>query len=265
MNYLSASQVSCLQRCDREYLLKYVLKLPDEKTEPLYFGSAFDYLVDNENEIDSFDLQGLRETEYPYRAVLKKMVRSAKDATSHLPTVAINQFKISTSLVKGFIDAVRVDGFTGDWFMSERKTASRIEQDKRLMLHNDIQVATYVANAEVVAKELCLDMKRFRGLTYETTQKPAERVKKSETLEEYAERATVKTEVWTVAESMKAHCTKVHQVTFSAMARKRDDIENTFALCGDMHVIPGNTSQCFRFGSKCQFFNVCHNNQEGEQ
>lgn len=261
MTYLSASQVSCLQRCEREYLFKYVLKLQEEKSEPLYFGSAFDKLVDAPEEIDSFDLEGLSEHEYPYRAVLKKMVEHANRTTAHLPKVKVTQFPIETGAVKGYIDAVRVDD-SGDWMLAERKTAGRVEEEKRLMLHNDIQVATYVAHADLVAKELGLDLKRFKGLSYETTQKPTERLKKSETLGEFAARATVATYVWAVPESLKAHCTNIFYTTFSAAKKRKEEIEKTYFNSGNIFCIPGTSAQCFRYGSKCSFFNQCHGLQE---
>lgn len=257
MSYLSASQVTLLQTCERAYLYKYILKLPETKGEALYFGSAFDKVVDKPELIDQ-DHEGLDEREYPYRAILRKMVSSHARATEWLPKPMAIQVAIETPAVKGFVDAVRLDTDSGAWFIAERKTAGRIDETKREWLHNDIQVATYIAHVEHLARHLSLNPASFAGLTYEVTQKPQERMKKSETPDEFAERATSETVVWQVDKTLQAHCKKVHITTFDWARRRRDEIEDTFSRSGDPYLITGNTNQCTRYGSKCSFFDVCH-------
>lgn len=258
--HISASQIATIQRCDREYLFKYIMKMAEEPSTALFMGTAFHEVVDTPELLATMCFPMLNESKYPYKRVISKMVKAHKIATQGLPSVTAKEVKISHRVggveVLGFVDAVRSS--QDSWYLSERKTAGRIETAKQLYLKNEIQVAGYISARDVIAAQLDLNLEAFQGLTYETAEKPQQRMGKRDTPDLFALRATSKAVVWTVPASEYAHCRKVFHASVTWADERREKISRVFGVNHDMFEIPGNTAACTRWGQKCSYFKVCH-------
>lgn len=268
---LSASKIQTLGRCGREYLYKYVLKEQEPVTsDALVFGKAFHQVLEG-TDVESVPLEGLDETKYPYRAALRVMRDTYLQATEFMPKVIKHEYKIETvvpvdtmrSLISedivGYVDAIRLNEATGEWYITERKTASLIDQNRREMLPSDLQLAVYVTSAPLIARDLGLQENNFSGVYYEIVKKPSERLRSSESLDDFSKRLTSETVIWHLDTNDLAKLSGVFKNSTRYAVIQRETIENLYYRSGnDIESVPRNTSQCQRFGNKCGYWSKCY-------
>ena len=256
-SYLSVSQVNSLKTCPRQYVFKHILKEREFKNKNLLVGTAFHKMLEGKDvEAELKELPA----EYPHRAVLKKMKRVYEDATAQLPKVIAREvnFRVDSGQfeIMGYVDAVRV-GDDG-WYLGEEKTAAVIDENKKNMLAFDLQICTYMYSQAAIARQVGVD-KPFKGLIYTATTKPSEKVKKTETLEEFAARATVETRVWKVEDTPPERIKLIVETEFNWAQKTKQEIEATWISSGEnLDAIPSNSHSCFKFNTPCNYFEKCY-------
>ena len=255
MGYLSASQITCINRCPREYAWKYLLKMKEPPVEALAYGSAFHRLTCGED----VDLSSLKsfDPDYPWKESLEVMLAGYREAMKTEPEPVISELEIATEEVKLIVDAILYEPTTEEWFIHEKKTAGKISEVKKRWLVDDVQMLMYVGNTNLIADKIALDPAKFSGVVYTQTLKPSERKKAKESPEEFANRLTSSTEVlkyepWFFG----AAATKLEKITSWASDR-RDSICRMYEQSMDARSVPGNTSSCERYGRPCPYIDAC--------
>ncbi len=251
---LSPSKIATIFRCPREYAFQYLLNVKTKKSKPLLFGTAFHQALEGK-EPDLVDLKAL-DPEYPFHSALRTMLAGHKAATAPLPPSMAREVVYETPEIKLVADEFRVED-SGDWFLCENKTASTLDENKRLMLPNEIQMVCYAAHAPFIAETFWLDPAKFAGVIYMTSLKPMERRTKKETIDEFGARLTSTTHVWRYpVDKFRGVVDKWK--TLTEFAEKRaDEVQHVFDRDKGVDRLPCNSASCVRFGNRCPYFEVC--------
>ncbi len=252
---LSISQMSVLNSCAREWVYRYVLREQTDMPAYVHVGRAFHEVVAGQATPDTVDLKGVDETQYPYRAALGVMSESYKHVMSSQGVPLLQEFRFEGTDTCGVVDGVQLWP-NGQWSLVERKTVGRVDDDKTLTLHEDLQVATYVAHLEFIAAEALLNPKDFLSVLYTQTTRPPERRGKLESIEDYGKRLTSHTHV-TVVPAERIRRDNARWAYHLAKSRK-EDVLSIYAESENPLDVPGNTQNCIKFGTRCGFFERCH-------
>ena len=262
--YISASQMSTLNRCQREWAIKYILRLPEESSDALAMGKSFHLLFEGASTED-VPLVGLNINEYPYRAALSVMHQSYIEVMSAYPPESCPEIKIERPGYLGFIDALVIYP-DQTWWILERKTAGLIDEDKRFTLPANTQISAYVSHRMEICDAVfatygtILDPDACLGVLYVQTVKPTERLKKSETLDEFAARLTSRTLVWELSMSLLSRSAESFDIAFAQAAQTKQNILKEYEKSRDVRRIGGNDAACKRFGKRCSYFATCYPN-----
>lgn len=254
--YLSASQLSCLNRCLREWVFRKILKYPEEKTEALIIGGLFHRLCEGKT-IEEKDMSGLK-SGFPWQRYFSTMLAGYKLERAKYPAETAGcEIEWEDEQVKMYIDelAVRPDG---RWYMAERKTASAQDQNRRKMLARDMQTGLYVSRRHQIAEKFWLDPGKFAGVLYFITLKPMERLKKGESLEEFGERFTSSTDSWEIPAATILQYQGMVIRSLSYGEKQREIASESFLQNNRIEDVPCNTASCIRFGKPCPYFKNCH-------
>ena len=247
---LSASRITCIQRCQREYIFNYVEKRPQPKSKALLMGSAWHEVLEGKEpkleELNQID------PDYPWIDALVAMGKGYDQGfPEHVNEVA-REIKFEDDLRLGYIDAVVSD--KDGWWVVECKTRSaEMDDNEAKMLPALIQNQMYHHAAPMISEDLWLDIGDYRGIKYVMTKKPAERRKKTETKEEFGARLTSDTQVIEIPKAVLTGNPEPAMV--QALARAS---EAEAAYQGGIESVPCNTAACFRYNSPCPFFDLCH-------
>lgn len=256
---LSASRITVIFRCPREYVYKYIMEIPEPWNKNFAMGKAFHEMLElkepNLTELNAYD------PDYPWTDALHVM-RKGYDAAypEHVNEVK-REIHFENELRHGYIDSVLAED-DGSWVIGENKTrSSAMNDDEARMLPANLQVQIYVSAVPEIAEQLWLDPDLFKGVKYVTSIKPNERRKKTETKEEFGARLSSQTQVIEIPKAMLTG--NPEPMLIQAMARAQD-AETAFSSGNPMDV-PCNTAQCFRYNSPCPYFNRCHGGKIHEQ
>jgi hypothetical protein len=255
MSKMSASRISCLLRCPREYAYKYILEVPQAPAKPLLYGKAFHAMLEGKAP-ELADLAAM-DADYPWGEALKIMLAGYKKAAEPLPAPLAREIHFETDRTQGYIDEVRV-GDDARWYICENKTASKLSPIKRALLPRDVQMLCYVGHLCEISQQLWLDPLDFGGVYYLQTLKPMERKKVKETPEQFAGRLTSSTEVWTYLPKEFDRAHERFEVLQQFGERRAEEVHSVFDVTKTIDHVPHNTAQCERFGNRCPYFTQCH-------
>jgi hypothetical protein len=248
---LSASRISCVTRCPREYVCKYHMGLTEKKSEALLHGSAFHQMLDGKTP----DLTDLRaaDPEYPWADCLNVMLAGYKAEMQIIGgETAARELDLSTERFRLIVDEVRMVG--AQWFIVENKTATK--EPKWARLPADVQNLLYVSQRDSIAQTCWVDPADFGGLIYTATLKPQERRKKNETAGDFSARLTSST----ISKILRpeAFSSRSFTATIDWAEMQMDALDGCWNQSKSLEDIPANTASCERYGSPCPFFEVCH-------
>ena len=253
---LSASQISCIFRCPREYAFNYIEHVPQPKSEALHFGSQFHEALNdkawNISELEASD------PDYPWSDALNVCLDGFMQATrSWYPAIAKEHW-VETEDTILIVDQIGGEIQNG-WWLTEFKTAGRLDENKRLLLPSEIQCLMYMGSLKEIADSLWLDPADCRGLRYTTTVKPAERRKKTESKEAFAKRLTSETHIWEYRADEFASAKQKKDGLMSYARKLQTEIHGLYDAAHDPRLLPASTANCARWGQPCPYFFRCHN------
>lgn len=255
---LSASRISVLARCQREYIYNYTMKIPQEKSKALLLGSAWHEMLELKvpdlTELDNID------PEYPWADCLFSMMRGYdKGFPEHKDEVA-REIKVEDDIRICIIDGVVVDS-AGWWIVENKTRSSAMDMNEARSLPGLIQVQMYAHAAPFVAEQAWQDPDSFAGVKYVTTIKPAERRKKTETKEEFGQRLSSETQVIEIPKSCLTGNPEPAMVQALARAQEADRAFES----GNPMDVPCNPASCFRYNSPCPYFSLCYKEEVHER
>lgn len=204
-NQLSYSSARLLQGCERKFYHYKVKETPidsdaSKDTTAFIIGKAFHHILEMSNhkkpekigELLEECVQnlGLAETDCGLvHAMVLKYLRLR--ATTNLEAVAV-EWKINDPTTIGFVDLIEKDTETGEWFISDLKTAKTFYPTTLSKLPNDRQLNLYASYAPQIAEEFGLDLDKFAGCRYKVTTKSSAKQQAKESYLQYVKRVTDK-------------------------------------------------------------------------
>jgi hypothetical protein len=225
---LSASEAITFLRCAREWKYKYIDNLQLEDIDAFKFGRAFHETLDK-----GFTKENLSEDNLN---VIQCMIEEYKHATEFLAPVIEREHRFyfkdekGNQLATGVIDAIRQCSTTGRWWITEIKTASKIDQFKMDTIENDIQSNFYIINVGM----LPYDHKLFQGISYEVITK------------------SMKPQVFIKNIPFTPERASTFAINFGLLYAFMRNVNSEYKFD-----LP-NVNSCMRYGQKCPFFNRCY-------
>ena len=256
----SASSLKLVSNCEQAAMYRYFYEYPhdDDYLSPDYFafGRAFHAVAERMNhkwddDVDSIILGAAADhwdATIIGRARLRVMYKSYVDSLPEIERVLACELRIETDEWLMIMDAI-VETSDG-WKIRDLKTVSDIVTSPRPKMLYDEQVALYSSQHHLVAEKLDLDPQKFLGFEYSQVKKPAERMKKTESVDEYCEILTSGTKhtlvLWRDIQN-----TGIINEVFKKKLRLKALMDNPKGALK-------NYSQCSNMFGTCPYFKRCH-------
>ena len=260
---LSYSSANLLKNCSQKYYYYKVAGVPkdpdsEENNEAFNVGKAFHWVLE-ENKHTEKDLLRLLEAAVKsfeveehqgmIHAMLLRHLQCHQE--SGLEVVAC-EVGLGTDDFVGYIDAVLQDPDSGEWWITDLKTASRLSDILVARLHLDAQLNLYAAFADKVAELFKLDPQLFKGCRYRVTTKSVLKKKTTESYNDHVKRTAknvksydyiVPLERMDPKAVMKDH-KKLHAMSLKLRSGKAKPHKNT--------------SFCDSFFRPCEYWSQCY-------
>lgn len=262
---MSYSSACMLKKCERKYWLTKVKKRPPDDdaqidTEAFQFGKAYHEVLELTHHRRPDDLKSvvlsagrnhglIREQIFKVYAMCEKYY-TAREQTGLQEVTSELRFQDDDAI--GFIDAVLENPSTREWWILDLKTSTRIDSLLESRIHRDLQLNFYASYAHDVALALERPLELFAGVRYSLCVRPFAKVKKTETLREYASRAEVKYQEYVVA---REHLDPLIAAQFVHAARVRQ--AELFRIT-DIELTSPNYLACNDYFKPCEFWSVCY-------
>lgn len=269
------SKFDTLDRCEREYAHRYILKTPKDPDyiDPNYFkfGRAFHQILEDTNHDQSKFTPGILE-KYSTLNELDPIFDKAKllkclesyykfHKTSGITPVKL-ELTFSNGIFGGIIDTLAI---TEDkkWWILDHKTAAVLDPFLPYLIKNNPQLSFYASfSEEIKAKvneQLGIKLNEFGGFIYRETKKPSERkTKKDVDFESFYGRLEP---VETRENKIIASEIDVDKIS-SLLYRKKNKCEDVINIVTEKGVdhVSSNIRNCIHpvFKSVCKYFNTCH-------
>ncbi len=269
------SKFDTLDRCEKEYAHKYVLKTPTDidYIDPNYFkfGRAFHWILEEtEHDFHKFKSElldnaiELNELDSIFdRAKLLKCLESYYNfqKKSDIKPLKI-ELSFKTENFGGIIDSI---GVTSDkkWWIVDTKTAANLDLVLPYMLKTNQQLNLYAHFNESIKSQILdefgIELQEFGGYIYRETKKPSERkTKKDIDFETFFNRLeSVETR------ESKILASELNKKSIgSILARKKSKCEEVvkITLEDGIDALGGNTRNCINpiYKTVCKYFSTCH-------
>ncbi len=268
------SKFETLDRCEKEYAHKYILKTPKDQDyiNPIYFafGTAFHQVLeftnyDSKNFTDDILHTALDSNELDPifdKAKLLKCLESyySFHSRSRLRICKL-ELPFSTGIYGGIVDSLGIS-LDNKWWIVDNKTAAKLDSILPYLLKNNNQLNMYAHFNEQIKQQILddfgIELQEFGGFIYRETKKPSEKkTKKDLDFESFYNRLnnveTRETKILISELDVKK--------TYLILNRKKTRCENITSLVINEGIqsIAGNTRNCINsFGQVCKYFSSCH-------
>ena len=270
---LSYSSSTLLSNCEQRYSYYKIEKVAEDKDaasrDKSHFniGTSFHYILEeslHEKPKDIIkDLDycvqeiGLKEEDRALvHAQVIKYLRLRKD--SPLKVVGC-EYAIKNPIIIGYIDAIEVDPKTGDWYISDLKTAASFYDSKIAELPSNQQLNLYCSFSKEIAEAYNLDPDKFMGARYLVATKSKAKQKKSETYNEFVMRLADTSAVKAIFVTIPKEMMRIEETRAEIEALHVRSLELRAGECPTR-----NYSYCNAFFSSCQYFSRCHGKENSE-
>ncbi len=269
------SKFDTLDRCEREYAHRYILKTPKDADyiDPDYFkfGRAFHTILEETNHDQSKFTPDVLDKAVALndlcplfdRAKMLKCLQSYYKfhKTSGLKPIKI-ELKFNNGTFGGIIDTI---GITKDkkWWIVDHKTAANLDPKLPYLIKNNQQLTFYASfRSEIKAKILeqyQIELGEFGGIIYRETKKPSERKSKKDVdFETFYGRLK---DVDTRESKILASELSVEKTTF-LLNRRKDRCEEVTKIVNEKGIdhVTSDIKSCVHpvFKSVCKYFHTCH-------
>jgi len=270
---LSYSSSTLVSNCEQRYYYYKVKKVDKDKDAAarddshFHIGTSFHHVLEmsmheKPEDIDS-DLEyciqneGLKEEDKGLvHAMVLQYLRLRKG--SGFKAIAC-EYAIEDKVVIGYVDLIEVHEESGDWFISDLKTAKTFYDSKIAELPANPQLNLYASFYKEIAKKYDLDPEKFRGCRYLVCTKSSAKQQPKETYAGYVMRMVDK-------KLVKAIFITIPKELMRIDATRKEIIrlhERTIELRQGAKPIK-NLSYCNSFFRPCDYFSRCHGFESSE-
>lgn len=260
---LSYSSANLIKNCEMKYYwykVAGVAKDPDssDNEDAFNVGKAFHWILEENGHTENrlIDLLNAAVKAYEvedYTAMIHAML--LRYLQVHFKSglkVIFCEFSLENDEFLGFIDAIMLDESNGEWWIVDLKTASRFSSIKAAMMHSDVQLNLYAKFAKEIAEHFDLDLSKFAGVRYRTTEKSRLKRKDTESYTEFVTRMAkniVSYDIIVRAESLDPE---------AIYSQHKDLREKALQFFDGSRKPTKNLSYCDAFFRPCQYFSQCH-------
>jgi len=271
---LSYSSASLLKNCEQKYHYHKVSKVPKDKdaaardNSHFAIGKSFHYILETtlhekpENISDLLDtcvqVEGLKEED---RGLVHAMVLSYLRLRkgSRIKVVGC-EWSITHEHIIGFVDAIEVDTETGDFYISDLKTAATFYDSKLAELPSDTQLNLYASFYREIAEHYNLDPDKFKGVRYLVTTKSKAKQQAREDYSGYVMRMVDKKLVKSIFVTIPKEMMRIDKVR-----KEHEELHDKSMKLRSGEIKPSkNFTYCNAFFKSCDFFSRCHGAQNSE-
>ena len=260
---LSYSSATLLKNCSQKYFHHKVAGTArDEDHEDNYdafnIGKAFHWVLE-ENLHSDKDLHNLidvacktyevEDSKAMIEAMLLRYLQVHKKSGLE---VVVCELALSNDIFIGFIDLILKDPETGDWWISDLKTAARYDEITIAKLCSDVQLNLYSSFSDEIAPQFNLDPKKFKGARYRVTTKSKLKRQASESYNEHVLRTAKNVKSYDIIVPLERMDPKGIYKEHKALHAK------TLKMRSGKLKPEKNTSYCNSFFKPCEFFSQCH-------
>ena len=260
---LSYSSANLIKNCEMKYYLykvKGVAKDADssDNEDAFNVGKAFHWILETNNHTEDrlVELLNAAVKTYEvesYTAMIHAMILRYLQVhyKSGLEVVHC-EFAMENDEFLGFIDAIMIDPSNQEWWIVDLKTASRFSTIKAAMMHSDVQLNLYASFAHEIAQHFNLDLDKFAGVRYRTTEKSRLKRKASESYDEFVRR---------MASSIVSYdiIVRAERLDPQAIYSQHKDLrEKALQFHNNEQFPTKNLSYCDAFFRPCEYFSQCH-------
>lgn len=270
------SKFDTLDRCEREYAHRYILKTPKDPDyiDPNYFkfGRAFHEILEETNHdgskftLDILNLFVAKNDLCPLfeRAKLLKCLESyyAFHKKSEINPVKL-ELTFNNGVFGGIIDTIGISPKDKKWWIVDIKTAAFLDPMKPYLIKKNQQLSFYACfNEEIkdkIYEQIGIELKEFGGFIYRETKKPSERKTKKDLDFEYFYGRLEPVE--TRENKILASEIDVDKIR-SMINRKKNRCEEVVNIINEkgFEHLSSNIGSCIHpvYKSVCKYFNTCH-------
>lgn len=265
---LSYSSSTLLKNCEQKYYHHKVNKTKiDEdaaKRDNSHFalGSSYHYVLEMSMHTKPEDI--IKDLDYCVQEIgLKEEDRALTHAMvlsnlrlrkgSKLKVIGC-EYSIKDPKVIGFIDAIEVNVETGEYYISDLKTAASFYDSKLADLPSDSQLNLYCSYYKEIAEEYGLDPEKFMGSRYLVSTKSKAKQKKTETYNEFVIRLLDSSAVKSIFVTIPKELMRIE-------ANKKEfmDMYDKSLKLREKTIEPvKNFTFCNAFFKSCDFYSQCH-------
>jgi hypothetical protein len=264
---LSYSSYQTIKACEQKYYHYKIANTPydtdynDEK-ESLILGKAFHSLLEFTKHTKDNLSEGIKIVQSTANIENDKMALVVAMANVYLRTktthpifknlnpIAI-EMEISDKDFIGFIDVIFGD-IDGNWYIGDLKTTARQSETLKARLEMDAQLHLYSSYAVQIAEKLGLDISKFKGSLYISTNKTTIKRKASEMkLSDYVTRLeeSIETRIYVVPmDKDKTKWVKSDFMTYHSRTKGLRKVP----------IADKNYSNCEMYFTPCPYFSKCH-------
>ncbi len=259
---LSPSSMALFQQCQRKYFFKKVAGVQvdsdvTDDVEALMVGKCLHKILEDcRHKLDGLSYESVKAATLAHdlgeetAPMIFAMAKAYKISHEKSGLRAIGfEVPIDTESFFGIADVILTD-LEGNWWIGDLKTSAAYNPAIVPTFARHPQLSLYAANAEVIAKELNLDVSKFMGVRYRMVTKSKLIRKSSESLEGYIDRlgSSVKSLDFAIPKEMLSpkEVVEVH----STIREKIKSKEESDYL--------RNHSNCMLYFRPCEYFSKCN-------
>jgi hypothetical protein len=264
---LSYSSSTLLLNCEMKYYLKKVAKVEPDSDAPIDtlamdVGSVLHRCLELcRHDLPGFKVKTLLDVCEEYgipddghqRPMLWGMLRKYKDLHEKvgLRARAVEMELVDPDFV-GYVDVILENPESGEWWITDLKTAASVSKFLRSRLHKDRQLNIY---AEKIARMADYDLKGFRGCRYRVVTKTKIKAREGESFSKTSDRMYKSVRAYDFAIPLEALDPKTEGKHFDSL-RKRQ-----VSLWKGTRKPVRNLTYCEAYYRPCEYWSQCHGSE----
>ena len=262
---MSYSSACLMRKCERKYWLSKVAQAPVDSdasidTEAFLYGKVYHEILEVTRHKRPGDLKAVtlqvgkkhgmvRDQIFRVYAMADKYY-SCREQTGLVEVASEIRFQDEDFI--GFIDSLIEDPVSGLWWILDLKTSTRIGAMLAARVHKDYQLNFYASFLDDIVKALKLQKAKFAGVRYSICTRPQAKPKRTETLKEYARRATVQYEEYVVDASA------LDPQMARAFVQEARDRQNILFKIKNIEETKPNFLSCEDYFKACEYWSHCY-------
>lgn len=259
---LSYSSAELLANCTQKYYHKKVLGTPidsdiEQDQEAFNVGKAFHHVMEQSRHDKEPSLKQIKHACTVHEVEDKQAMihaMSLKYFKLHKKlglTCVATEFEIANTIFLGYVDVILKDK-SGNWWVTDLKTASTVSDTKLARLHSDTQLNLYSRFQDHMAAMFKVDPKKFAGARYRVTTKSKIKPLKDEKYNSYVKR------LFASVSSIDVEIPK-ESLNWEKAYKNHERLHSLSMALREGKITPKqNFGYCDSYFKPCEYFSACH-------